>query len=44
MVRRSHTAMEVRTVLVGDLMVGLVSTMMMIVLETKVISIRTGIR
>ena len=43
-VSRSHTAIDTRTVLVGVSMVGLVSTMMMMVLEMNVKSMRTGIK
>ena len=42
MVQRSHTAMERRTQLVGDLMPGLLRITMMMVLETRVTTASTG--
>ena len=44
MVRRSHMAMAKRTVLVGDVMCLWLNTMMISVLEMKVIAIKTGMR
>ena len=41
-VQRSQTAMERRTMLVGDCMPGLLRMMMMMVLETSVIRARIG--
>ena len=41
-VQRSQTAMESRTMLVGDCMPGRLRMMMMMVLETSVITARMG--
>lgn len=43
MVERSHTAIERRTMLVGDCIPGRLRMMMMMVLETSVITARIGI-
>ena len=42
MVERSHTAIERRTMLVGDCIPGLLRMMMMMVLETSVMTARIG--
>ena len=43
MVRRSHTAIDMRTVLVGELMMCWLNTIIMMVLDIKVTIIRNGI-